>query len=171
MYGWMTYDKLYWDRKTSDKIEKILKYHGLYFTDKHQLCMKVRDASCQVTLSQIDLKRNFLAQFKDLDYYDFQDSNTVHIKFKDPIAAFYCQQFLDGEYAIAQNNRFSLDKHSEVPKARLIVKWIDYSKEEPNLNKRDKKALDKLEEEKDLKNQDNNKDHFTKASTFILSIP
>jgi hypothetical protein len=47
----------------------------------------------------------------------------VHIKYKDPIAAFYCQQFLDGEYI-------------QGLKANLIVKWIDHNKEQ---KKRDAK--------------------------------
>lgn len=85
--------------------------------------MKVRDIGKSCNLSQIDLKRNFLAQFGDLAYYDFKDANTVHIKYKDPIAAFYCQQFLDGEYI-------------QGLKANLIVKWIDHNKEQ---KKRDAK--------------------------------
>ena len=66
-------------------------------------------------------------------YYDFKDSNTVHIKYKDPIAAFYCQQFLDEEYIASL-------------KAHLIVKWIDY---QPEGLKRGQKLIRKTEEAKE----------------------
>lgn len=66
-------------------------------------------------------------------YYDFKDPNTVHIKYKDPIAAFYCQQFLDGEYIASL-------------KANLIVKWIDH---ESTGLKRTQKLLSKIEEAKE----------------------
>ena len=66
-------------------------------------------------------------------YYDFKDSNTVHIKYKDPIAAFYCQQFLDGEYISSL-------------KAHLIVKWIDHP---PEGLKRAQKSIRKAEEAKE----------------------
>ncbi|CAI2371053.1 unnamed protein product [Moneuplotes crassus] len=125
---------IYWDKTLSDKIEKILQYHGLHTTDRYQLVMKIRDPERTCNLSQIDLKRNFLAQFGDLAYYDFKDANTVHIKYKDPIAAFYCQQFLDGEYITSL-------------KANLIVKWIDHNFNERKLSKRDSKDLRKQAEE------------------------
>lgn len=80
------------------------------------------------------MKRNFLAQFGDLAYYDFKDANTVHIKYKDPISAFYCQQFLDGEYITSL-------------KANLIVKWIDHNFNERKLSKRVSKDLNKASEE------------------------
>lgn len=52
----MTYERMYWDKRLSDKIEKILKFHGLHTTDRYQLVMKIRDESRVCNLSQIDLK-------------------------------------------------------------------------------------------------------------------
>lgn len=57
----------------------------------------------------------------------------MYIKYKDPIAAFYCQQFLDGEYIASL-------------KAHLIVKWIEHP---PEGCKRAQKAIRKQEEEKE----------------------
>ena len=144
----MTYQKMYWDKRLSDKIEKILKYHDLHWTDRYQLVMKIRDPARTWNLSQIDLKRNFLAQFGDLAYYDFKDANTVHIKYKDPIAAFYCQQFLDGEYISSL-------------KANLIVKWIDHNFSH---RKRDKKFEEKQQEN----NHEEEKQEEKKEETSLI---